>query len=391
MKKNKFLVMFFIFTFILTASIAVNAQEEQIDLLSRSIKNYHLNNYQQALDLNNQINLDELTTSAKIDTLYYRSLINLALGNVSKGKEVLTELNEMGYEFGMIHYELARIYMNFYNNFDNAYYQTAVQEFKKARSLGVDSPQFHRDFAMAYMGVNNKEMAVQQLEQAIVGNGQVSDLLNIANLHKELGNLDQSKEFYNQVIEKDSENVQAYSELGEVLIRQSNYEQAAEILQKGVELNPNSLVMNFELGQAYYYTENYSQAEEYLTKVIELKQNYYRAHFYLGKLYEKQEDYQNAKYYLKEATTYNPNFADAYIALGDINLKQGNNYQAIANYSTAIEQNPDYPEGHFHLALAYIQSDMREAAISELRKTLHLSDGHERAQELLNELTGDAE
>jgi hypothetical protein len=34
---------------------------------------------------------------------------------------------------------------------------------------------------------------------------------------------------------------------------------------------------------------------------------------------------------------------------------------------------------------------MREAAISELRKTLHLSDGHERAQELLDELTGDAE
>jgi len=379
-----------VLTFVVFSSIAVNAQSEQLDLLSRSIKNYHLSNYQEALDLNTQINVDELTTSAKIDTLYYRTLIKLALGNISTAKEDLSQLNKMGYDFGMIHYELARIYMNFYNNFDNAYYQTALEEFKKARALGINSPQFHRDYAMAFMGINNKQRAVQQLEMAIVDNGSVDDLLNIANLHKELGNYDQAADYYNQVIEMDNKNVQAYGELGDVLIRQEKYAEAAEVLQNGVELNPDSLVVNFQLGKAYYYTENYEQGEQYLTKVIELKQNYYRAHYYLGKLYEKQENYQNALYYLKEAVKYNPNFADAYISLGDINLKQGKNYQAIANYSTAIEQNPEYPAGHFHLALAYIESDMKEAAISELRKTLHLSDGHERAQELLDELTGES-
>ncbi|HKL12227.1 MAG TPA: tetratricopeptide repeat protein [Halanaerobiales bacterium] len=390
MKKNKIFIVMLLLTFIIFASSGINAQGEQLDLLSRSIKNYHLNNYEEALELNNQINLKELTTAAKIDTLYYRTLINLALGNITKGKEQLDELKEMGYDFGMIHYELARIYMNFYNNFDNAYYQTALEEFKKARALGVNSPQFHRDYAMAYMGVNNKERAVQQLEMAIVDNGTVNDLLNIANLHKELGNYDKAADFYNQVIEMDNKNVQAYGELGDVLIRQEKYAEASEALQKGVELNSDSLVINFQLGKAYYYTENYEQAKQYLTKVIELKQNYYKAHFYLGKTYHKQEDFQNAKYYLNEATKYNPNYADAYISLGDINLKQGNNYQAIANYSTAIEQNPEYPDGHFHLALAYIQSDMKEAAISELRKTIHLSGEHERAQELLDKLSGES-
>lgn len=379
-----------VLSFVVFSSFFINAQEDQLDLLSSSIKNYHLNNYEEALDLNTQIKLSELTTSAKINTLYYRSLINLALGNISNAKENLNQLNEMGYDFGLIHYELARIYMNFYNNFDNAYYQSALEEFEKARSLGVNSPQFHRDYAMAYIGVDNKERAVQQLEMAIVGNGSVDDLLNVANLHKELGNYDQSVDFYKQVIEIEDKNTQAYGELGDVLIRQDNYAEAAEVLQDGVELNPDSLLINFQLGKAYYYTENYEQGEQYLTKVIDLKQNYYRAHYYLGKLYEQKEDYQNALYYLNEAVKYNPNFADAYISLGDINLKQGKNYQAIANYSTAIEQNPEYPPGHFHLALAYIESDMREAAISELRKTLHLSDGHERAQELLDKLTGES-
>lgn len=391
MKKNRILVFMLLLTLVLFSGFNVEAQEDQLELLNQSIKNYHLNNYQKALDLNLQINLEDLTTSATVDTLYYRTLINLALGNISEGKENLQDLNDMGYDFGMIHYELARIYMNFYNNFDNAYYQTAIEEFKKARSLGIDSPQFHRDFAMAYMGVNNREMAIQELELAIVGNGKISDLLNIATLHKELGNYDQAAEFYQQVIERDDQNITAYSELGDVLIRQEKYAEAAEVLKQGVEINPDSLIINFKLGQASYLAENYGQAERYLQKVVELKDNYYRAYFYLGKLYNKREDYQNAKYYLNQATRYNPSFADAYIELGDINLKQGNNYQAIANYSTAIDQNENYPKGHFHLALAYIEADMKDAAISELRKTLHLSDSHPEAQELLDKLLEEKE
>lgn len=386
MKKNKYLVVLLVLTFLFFAVYKVEAQSDELDLLSESIKNYHLNNYQKALELNNKIDLDKLTNNAKIETLYYRSLIQLNLGNISKGKETLTNLNEMGHDFGQIHYKLAKIYMNFYNNFDNAFYQTAIEEFKKARSLGVNSAQFHRDFALAYKGINDEEKAVQEFELAVKKDGNVNDYLSIANSYKKLGNLDKAENYYNMVINLDDKNETAYAELGDILLQQKKYKEAADILQEGVNINPQSFIMNQKLGEAHYYSDNLNKAEEALLKVIDLKDNYYRAHYYLGKLYEEQENYQNAKYYLNEATKYNPEYAQAYIALGDINLREGNNYQAISHYSTAIQQNPNYPKGHFHLSLAYIQADMKDAAISELRKTLHLSDSHDRAQELLDRL-----
>lgn len=387
MKKYNIVIGLLLVVVVISFNITIEAQTDQIDLLGQSIKSYHLNNYGEAQELINQINLDELTTSAKIDTLYYRTLIELALGNVSKGKEHLNQLNNMGYDFGMIHYELARIYMNTYNNFDSAYYQTALEEFKKARALGVNSAQFHRDYAMAHIGLNNREDAVKELELAVSKNGTITDYLNIANMYKELNNYSKAEENYRKILDRDSKNINAISELGDVLIQQNKYTQATIILQKGIQVNPESVIMNYKLGQAYYLNKEYDNAEKYLLKVVDLKNNNYSALYYLGKTYEQKEDFQNAKYYLNEATKFNPNYAQAYIALGDINLKQENNYQAIANYSTAIEKNPNYPEGHFHLALAYYQADMKEAAISELRKTLHLSNNeHSRAQELLDRL-----
>ncbi|MFO7815240.1 MAG: tetratricopeptide repeat protein [Halanaerobiales bacterium] len=386
MKNRKSLIVLILFVFTIFSGISVNAQETDLDFLSESIINYHQNNYQKALELNDKINLDNLNTQAKIEALYYRTLIQLRLGNISKGREQLQALNEMGYDFGIIHYELGRVYLNTYHNFDNAFYQSALEQFKKARSLGINSPDFHRDYARAYIGLDDKQKAVRELEKAVSKDGELNDYLNIANLHKEQNNLEKAEEFYKKSLEIDQRNQNAYSELGDILIQQKKYQEATDILVDGVEVNPDSIILNYKLGEAHYHNDNDQQAEKYLLKVIELKENYYRAHFYLGKLYQSQENYQNAKYHLNESIKYNPDYAKAYITLGDINLKQENNYQAIAQYSIAIEKNPNYPEGHFHLALAYYQSGMEEAAISELRKTLHLSDNHEKARKLLDRL-----
>jgi len=386
MKKNKLIVVVLVMLFILT-SLNVFAQEGDLDLLNQSMKNYHINNFEKALQLNKQINLNKLKTSAKVDALYYRTLIELRLGNVLEAKKQMEMLFDMGYEFGRLHYELAKVYLNTYNNFDSAYYQSALEEFKQARSLGMNSAQFHRDYALAYMGLNNHHKAILQLELAILENGNMGDYLNLGNLYKELGNLEEANKSYQKVLKKDQNNVTAYSEIGNILIKQAKYEEAARILRQGVQLDPDSFILNYKLGEAYYNTQEWALAKSYLNKTIDLKNNYYLAYYHLGKISEHQKNYQEARYYLNECIKYNPDYYWAFIALGDVSLKEENNYQAIAHYSAAIEKSPNYPTGHFHLALAYNQAGMQNSAISELKRTLHLSDSHPEAQQLLNKLT----
>lgn len=391
MKKNSLIVigLVFILFLVLTPNLSAQAQSEQINLLTKSIEEYHSENYNQSLKLNKSIDLMQLTTQARLETLYYRTMIYLALGDISSGKQVLESINEKGYDFGLIHYELAKIYLNLYTNFDSAEYNLALEEFKKARSLGINSAQFHRDYAFAYMGLNNNEMAIQQLEIAIGKDKINDDYLNLANLYKEVGNFDKSEEYYKLLLANDYSNITAYIEYGDLLINQKRYNQAVNLLSEGVRISPDSLIVNYMLGLASYQAKDYIKAEKYLLKTINLKDNYYRAYYYLAKTHEQKENFQTANHYLDQATKYNPDYALAYIAKGDINLKQGNNYQAIANYSTAIQKNPTFPESHFHLALAYYQADMKEAAIAELRRTLHLSDGHSKAQEMLDILLED--
>lgn len=388
MKKSNFIVLGLVFILFLAFTLTpkAQAQSEQINLLSKSIELYHNKNYNQSLKLNKSIDLKQLSTQTRVETLYYRILTYLALGDINSGKQILKSINEEGYDFGFIHYELAKIYLNFYTNFDSAQYNLALEEFKKARSLGLNSAQFYRDYAYAYMGLNNNEMAIQQLEIAIGKNKIEDDHLNLANLYKEVGNFDKSEKYYKLLLANDYSNITAYIEYGDLLINQKKYNKAVDLLFKGVKISPDSLIINYMLGLASYQAKNYIQAEKYLLKTINLKDNYYRAYYYLGKTHEQKDNFNTAYHYLEQATKYNPDYALAYIAKGDINLKQGNNYQAIANYSTAIQKNPTFPESHFHLALAYYQADMKEAAIAELKRTLHLSNGHSKAQEMLNTL-----
>ncbi len=386
MKRNKIFVVVLVMFFFLT-TLNVSAHESDLDLLNQSINNYHINNFEKALQLNKQINLNQLNTSAKVDALYYRTLIELRLGNVPEANEQIEMLSDMGYEFGRLHYELAKAYLNTYNNFDSAYYQIALEEFKKARSLGMNSAQFHRDYALAYMGLNNRQKAILQLELTILENGNTGDYLNLGNLYKELGNLEEAKESYQKALQTDQNNVTAHSELGSILIKQAKYEEAALILRQAVQLDPDSFILNYKLGEAYYNLQEWALAESYLMKTINIKENYYLAHYHLGKINENLKNYQEARYYLNECIKYNPDYYWAYIALGNVSLKEENNYQAIAHYSAAIEKSQNYPTGHFYLALAYNQAGMQNAAISELKRTLHLSDSHPEAQQLLNKLT----
>jgi len=383
MKKIVFylFLILFIFNSIVLAS---NYQEDFIDAL----KEYYSGNFQKS-NSEFEIIINSNEDKFIIDALYYQTLSYIKDDNIMAAKENISILKDKGYEFGKIYWELGQVYLNKKGQFDSPFYNEAKKQLEKANMFGINSPEFHNDLANAYRGLGNISAAAREMEISLKDNGGEGEYMSLASLYQESGQFEKSKDIYKKVLSLYPDNISAYLNLANILIEQKNYEQAVEYLSKAKNRDEDFTAIRYRLALAYYHYGNLEGAESEFNEVIKQSKNNYKSYYYLGKIYQDREDYAKASYYYDEAIKYNQNYALAYIALGDIYIVQENYYKAIASYSTAIEKNDKYPEGHYHLAIAYHKLNMREAAIAELRKTLHLNSDHNDARNMLNDLLED--
>lgn len=369
---------------VILAVLPVSA-DTNLEGFLNGINFYYTGQYEEAIDsLSSYLDGE----SGSVEALYYRALARLELKNILAAKKDMNQLMELGYEYAHLHWKLGNLYLNKDSGFDSPFYNEAKNELVKANQLGINSPSFHSDLAMAYQGLGNMEKAAEEYELALKNGGEVADYINLATVYKDVHRLEKAIKYYSKALELSPNNTAVYLNLGNIFINQGNYEQAIKLLEKGSEINPNFVAIKSKLALAYLESGDKEKAQETFKEVVSQNSNYYEAYYYLGKINEEEEKIEKAIYYFGEAIKNNPNYVKAYIALGNLYLKKQDTYKAMANYMTALEKNPNYPDAHFQLALAYKELNMKDAAINELRVTLHLDSSNRAARELLDELTG---
>jgi len=383
LKKSVIICLFLVFVL----TLAVGA-EDNIKILMSGMEHYFQGDYEQALSkLDIDIEDENIKNELKVNILYYRTLSQIKLYKIIEAKNVMEKLSDIGYEFGYLYRKLGEVYLNKEGQFDYPFYNEARKNLIKAEKLGINSVALHSDLAVSYQGLGETEKAIKEYEY-ILGKGKNDvNFLNLAELYKEKGYNQEAIKYYKEVLTDDSKNISVYVNLGDLYLKNNEYNNAIDILEEGVKLDNSFAAMYYKLAHAYYLNGDYEQAKAKFEQVISKNENYYQAYYYLGEIYKNKENWQHALYNYEQAVKYNPDFADAYIAMGNIYLKQENYYKAISSFSSAIEKNENYPEGHYRLGITYYRLNMKEAAIKELRTTLHLSSEYKQAEELLNKLT----
>jgi tetratricopeptide (TPR) repeat protein len=379
---RKLMVTFLLLFVLIVQCVMVEASNK---IFLQGIEEFYNSEYDSSIKTFDKV-INNNTDSVYIDALYYQTLAYIEKNDVINARNNMNLLEELGYDFAMLHWKLGLIYLNKDSQFDSPFYNEARQELEKANILGINSRDFHTDLAMTYQGLGNQDMAVKEFELAISKGGNLADYINLAKLYKDIGEFNKAINTYKQALNIDSNNTSVYLNLGDIYLNMKEYNLAIETFTKGMNIDPSFTAIKFNLALAYYYNGAYNEAMDFFNKVIELNKNHYQAYYYIGRIVSINEDWQHAIYYFNEAVSYNPDYAIAYIALGNIYLSQDNAYKAISQFTTAIEKNPDYPEGHYYLALAYLDLDMKEAAVAELRKTLHLQSDNDNAKKLMAKL-----
>lgn len=213
---------------------------------------------------------------------------------------------------------------------EEAQYLEAVALFEKAEEKGEESRQVNRGLGIAYMGLADYESAIAYFVEALNDSNGVPDSMDydinyyLAAAYYKNGQLKESEETYDTIIDLKSREAIAYELRGKIRLEMGRYEEAMEDFDRAIELEDEDYEMLLEIykvlesegyaeagrgylehaleegkksmsdtqkGMFYYFLGEYETARQILEKE---RNSGKQAVLYLGMTYEKLGDYNFA-------------------------------------------------------------------------------------------------
>ena len=145
-----------------------------------------------------------------------------------------------------------------------------------------------------------------------------------------------------QVVERDAQDFQAWTELGTVYILQKKFDEAENAYSKATEVRPNFALAFLNLGRLRVSEKKYEEAIPSLSRVLELQPTSAEANYLMGESYLQTKRGSKAVVYLTEAARLGK--ADAHLRLATLYNAVGMKDKAAAEYEMFLTKKPDYPE-----------------------------------------------
>ena len=195
------------------------------------------------------------------------------------------------------YYSRALAYMD-ENNFDSA---VAI--------LDPVSKTFSNIFSIQYMlGLNyaklkKNEEALDFYNSALAIQPQsLSVLHSLAILYDEIGEWIKSDKIYNQLIQADSSDAQAFNNYAYSLVeRNEKLNKALAYAKKAIKLDPNNPSYLDTIGWVYYKLNDLKKAKKYIEQSISIQGDNAVVLEHLGDVLMKTNDWTNASVYYKKA------------------------------------------------------------------------------------------
>ena len=111
---------------------------------------------------------------------------------------------------------------------------------------------------------------------------------------------------YDEVLKKDTENINAYNYLGIIFNILGQQQKAITSHKKAIQINPNDSRSHNNLGIVFKLIGKYQEARNCYEKAIEIEPNYFEAHNNLGSLLLDLGEFQNSLVFFEEVIKLKP-------------------------------------------------------------------------------------
>jgi Flp pilus assembly protein TadD len=153
---------------------------------------------------------------------------------------------------------------------------------------------------------------------------------------------DDAANLFLQVVTKDPQDFQAWTELGTAYLLQKKNQDAENAYKKAIEVRPEFALASYNLGRVRVLDKKYEEAIAPLTKVTELQTTNAEAFYLLGEAYLQTKKGSKAVVYLTEAAKLGQ--LDAHLRLATLYNAVGMKDKAVAEYEEYLKKKPDSPE-----------------------------------------------
>lgn len=158
-------------------------------------------------------------------------------------------------------------------------------------------------------------------------------------------NFDRAISLLRQIVETDSKDFIAWTELGTTYFIKKNFEGAENAYKEGLKRNPNYAIALISLGRVRIVQKNFNGAIEVLTHAVEVIPDSAQANYFLGEAYLQVKLGSKAVPYLNQAIKLDPvNMAEAHLRLAALYHARALKEKAAAEYEAFLKLRPDYPE-----------------------------------------------
>lgn len=191
-----------------------------------------------------------------------------------------------------------------------------------------------------------------------------------------VGRTDQAMAEMKRAIELDPNDAHAYNGLGNVAGAMRRYAEAIDAYKQATSLDPNYFGAYANLGTVYGMTSRFLESAEAFQQAHRIDPNNADplnglgiAQFRLG---QHEEGIQN----VKRAVRLNPRFVNAYLNLARWYESLGRYEESADAFTEVTRIVPKFPAAYFERSVDYLFLGKGEAAASDARKFLELTDWH---------------
>ena len=226
--------------------------------------------------------------------------------------------------------------------------------------------------------------AEEAFQRAVSANSEDADAFyNLGTLYLRRNSPDEAKHNLKQAVKLRPSYAEAWNNLGMLAAQQGNYAEAISNFQRSLELRPNYATGLLNLGNVYRKQGDFGEAETFLKRAYEIDPANAEINYNLGMLYARKKDMPLAEQYLKSALKLRPDYSDALNNLAVLLIQQQRYSEAEANLNACIQAAPGFDQAYLNLARMYVVLNEKAKARTTLEALLQKQPEHKMAQQML--------
>ena len=218
--------------------------------------------------------------------------------------------------------------------------------------------------------------------------GNILAKLQTAGHNAQMGNKDEAKAQFREILNLQPTNITALHNYGIFLINYDDYDEGVKYLREALRLQPTSITVHNSLAQALWQKGNAEEAEKLLTSSVALKPENPDTHTYLAiVISSNKERYPEAIKHYREAIRIKPNHHRAILGLSITLRRNGQIQEADRYFQQVLKENPYViAENCFMVGANFAEQNKIEEAIEQFQEGLKILPKNEGARLLLASL-----